>query len=69
MTIFPTLKFILAHPLNRRRQLAAARDFLAWQIGSRLVPGAVAVPFVNGARLLASPGMTGATGNVYAGLH
>ena len=43
--------------------------WLCWQIGSRLVPGSVAAPFVNGSRLLVSPGMTGATGNVYCGLH
>jgi FkbM family methyltransferase len=29
----------------------------------------VAVPFVQGTRLLTKPGMTGATGNVYCGLH
>jgi len=69
MTLLSTLKFITSHPLNRDRKLAAAKRFLAWQIGSRLVPGPVAVRFVNDARLLASPGMTGATGNVYAGLH
>ena len=40
-----------------------------WQIGSRLVPGPVAVNFVNDTMLLVEPGMTGATGNVYAGLH
>jgi FkbM family methyltransferase len=29
----------------------------------------VAVPYVNDSKLLVSPGMTGATGNVYTGLH
>lgn len=33
------------------------------------MPGPVAVNFVNETRLLVSPGMKGATGNVYAGLH
>jgi FkbM family methyltransferase len=42
---------------------------MRWQIGSRLLSGAVAVPFVNGTRLLAKHGMTGATGNIYCGLH
>lgn len=42
---------------------------MKWQIGSRLVPGPVAVNFVNQTMLLVEPGMTGATGNVYAGLH
>lgn len=42
---------------------------MRWQLGSRLSPGPVVVDFVNDARLLVRPGMTGATGNVYVGLH
>jgi len=33
------------------------------------VPGPVAVNFVNKTKLLVAPGMTGATGNIYTGLH
>jgi FkbM family methyltransferase len=40
-----------------------------WQIGSRLLPGAALVPFVNDTVLVVSPGMTGATQNIYTGLH
>jgi FkbM family methyltransferase len=68
-TIFNTLSFILRHPLNRSRRFTALRRFLYWQVGSRLLPGAVAVPFVDNSRLLVTPGMTGATGNIYCGLH
>jgi FkbM family methyltransferase len=64
-----TIKFIMRHPLNRHRPLSALAAFIRWQIGSRLLPGAVAVPFVHGTRLLTKPGMTGATGNIYCGLH
>jgi FkbM family methyltransferase len=64
-----TLDFILRHPLNRGTPLAALGRYLRWQVGSRLVPGAVAVPYVAGTRLLVARGMTGATGNVYCGLH
>lgn len=49
--------------------MKALAGWASWQVGSRLVPGPVAVPFVNGSMLLVSPGMTGATGNVYTGLH
>lgn len=42
--------------------------YVKWQIGSRLVPGAVLVPFVNETLLIVSPGMTGATQNIYTGL-
>jgi FkbM family methyltransferase len=54
--------------LNRERKVEALCRFVAWQIGSRLVPGPVLVPFVNGANLIVRPGMAGATGNIYAGL-
>lgn len=69
MGILNTLSFLLNHPLSQGRKLATLRRFAAWQIGARLVPGPVACPFANGSWLLARSGMTGATGNVYVGLH
>jgi len=66
--ILDTLKFIITHPLNSDRKVAAIIDWFCWQIGSRLLPGAVEVPFVNDAVLIAEHGMTGATGNIYGGL-
>jgi len=42
--------------------------YVRWQVGSRLVPGPVLVPFVNQTSLIISPGMTGATQQVYTGL-
>lgn len=64
-----TLRYILRHPLARRNRVAALGRFLRWQFGSRLLRSAVAVPFTDKARLLVERGMTGATGNVYCGLH
>lgn len=69
MSIMGTLNFITYRPLSRNRKSNAIKRFVAWQVGSRLVPGPVAINFVNNARLLVSPGMTGATGNIYTGLH
>lgn len=69
MGFLDTVSFIVRHPFCRNRPLSSLAHFAKWQIGSRLVPGPVAVEFVNGAKLLAEPGMTGATGNVYVGLH
>jgi FkbM family methyltransferase len=69
MGILNTLSFLLGHPLSQGRKLQTLRRYLVWQIGARLVPGPVACEFANGARLLVRPGMTGATGNVYVGLH
>ncbi|MGI8772663.1 MAG: FkbM family methyltransferase [Acidobacteriaceae bacterium] len=64
-----TFQRILRHPVNRNHAAAALLRYLRWQIGSRLVPGGVAVPFVNEAVLMISPGMHGATQNIYCGIN
>lgn len=69
MSLISTLRFITNHPLNNQQKLDAVFRFIKWQVGSRILPGTVALNFVNDARLLVSPGMTGATGNIYTGLH
>jgi FkbM family methyltransferase len=66
--IIRTLKFIVQHPLNRGRLWFALKNYFRWQIGSRLVPGPVAVTFVGDTRLLVKSGMAGATQNIYCGL-
>jgi FkbM family methyltransferase len=55
--------------LNRSARLAALRRFIRWQFASRLSPGSLVVPFVDDTRLIVHRGMTGATGNIYCGLH
>lgn len=69
MGLVRTLSFISAHPLNRHDRMNAIRRFITWQIASRIVSGPVVVRFVNDARLVVGAGMTGATQNVYTGLH
>lgn len=69
MGILNTLPFIARHPLNRGEKVRAIKRFINWQISSRIVKAPIAMPFVNQTRLLASASMTGATGNIYAGLH
>ncbi len=66
---FRTVRFIARHPLNRRAPFRALGRFVAWQVATRLRPGAFVVQYVGGTRLLVTRGMTGATGNVYCGLH
>ena len=68
MSLLQTLRFIAAHPLNQGNAAAALARFVSWQVGARLVPGPVLVPFVEDSKLLLERGMTGATGNLYAGL-
>jgi FkbM family methyltransferase len=69
MSLLGTMQFIWGHPLACRQRARAFERYVRWQVGSRVSPGPVVVDFVNDARLLVRPGMTGATGNVYAGLH
>lgn len=61
--------YVWQHPLNRSGRFHAICRVARWQLGSRLLPGAVAVPFVGEAKLMLERGMTGATGNWYCGLH
>lgn len=57
-----------AHPITRDGQLGAWFRFAAWHVKSRLTPEVV-VPWIGGQRLIMRRGMTGATGNLYYGLH
>jgi FkbM family methyltransferase len=71
MTLGSTVNFlrlVFAHPLNQKRKKQAFFRWLNWHIGSRLVPGPVAVPFVDESLLLIEPGLRGATENIYTGL-
>ncbi|SEF14533.1 hypothetical protein SAMN05444161_8971 [Rhizobiales bacterium GAS191] len=69
MTLAATVRFIVRHPLSRGQIPQNLGRFAAWQIEARLVPGPVAAQFVGGARLFAVPGLTGASANIYVGLH
>ena len=69
MSIFNTIKFITDHPLNRDRKLSSIIRFAKWQIGSRLVQGAIIFDWINGSKFLVKTGETGLTGNIYTGLH
>jgi FkbM family methyltransferase len=69
MGLLGTLRFLAEHPLTADRRVRTLARFLRWQLASRLAPGPIAVDFVASARLLVSRGMTGATGNIYVGLH
>ena len=57
------------HPVGRRSPLRTAARILKWQIKSRLHSGPFVEPWIAGLRLSVSRGMTGATGNLYFGLH
>jgi FkbM family methyltransferase len=61
-------RYIASHPLTRTNQIDAWGRFVSWQIRSRLQEEII-VSWIAGQKLAVRRGMTGATGNVYAGLH
>jgi FkbM family methyltransferase len=61
-------RFFSTHPLARDNPLKAWARFASWQLKSRL-RGEVVVPWIAGQRLAVRREMTGATGNIYVGLH
>jgi FkbM family methyltransferase len=69
MGLIQTVRFIVRHPLGRKHPLRNLADYLRWQVGSRILPGPVIVDWIAGTRLIVEPGMTGASGNLYVGLH
>lgn len=69
MSILNVVKFITNHPLNRDNRIKAIIRFAKWQIGSRLVAGAIVYDWINGSKFLVRTGETGLTGNIYTGLH
>jgi len=64
-----TWRFISHHPLVSRKRSIAIAQWFKWQIGSRILKMPVIFPWIGESKLVAELGMTGATGNIYAGLH
>lgn len=69
MSLRHTLEFILNHPLNRHQRGKAVIRFLKWQIKSRLNSHSSVYPYGEKSKIIVKKGLTGATGNLYAGLH
>lgn len=68
MNVLSTLRFILSHPFNRGRPINALACYFSWQLRCRIA-GEVKVDWIAGKKLIARRRMTGATGNIYCGLH
>lgn len=69
MRLFSTLKFILNHPLNKGNFFKVFFRFISWQINVRLNPYPIVYSFTTKSKLIVCRGRTGATGNLYCGLH
>jgi FkbM family methyltransferase len=61
-------RFFSSHPLSCNAPLKAWARFVSWQIRSRMQEEAI-ISWIAGQRLAVRRGMTGATGNIYVGLH
>ena len=61
-------RFVSSHPLTCGNRLKAVGRVFAWQIRSSL-QSEVIVSWIGEQKLAVKRGMTGATGNVYVGLH
>ena len=62
------VRFIAAHPLTKHDPVRALVRVVIWQIRSR-IHREVIIPWVGNQKLCVKRGMTGATGNIYVGLH
>lgn len=69
MNLYSILRGIVNHPLNQDNKLKAIKRFFYWQINVRLNPYPVIYQFTDRSKLIIQKGMTGATGNLYCGLH
>jgi len=63
------INFINHHPLASRHRVKAYSNLLLWQLSQTVYPHEKQISFVNGTKLIVKKGMTGATGNIYTGLH
>lgn len=61
--------FIENHPLVGKHPTKAYWRFLKWQLSQSIYPKTVVHTFTEKTRLNVKKGMTGATGNIYTGLH
>ncbi|RWY49455.1 FkbM family methyltransferase [Mucilaginibacter gilvus] len=64
-----TINFVLNHPFTKGHRLAGIAKLLKWQITSRLHKKPVEFQFTQNSKLMVWKGLTGATGNIYCGLH
>lgn len=67
--ILNILNYINVHPLAKRHKLSAYSKFIKWQLLQFIRPRERTVSFTDKTFLAVKKGMTGATGNIYLGLH
>ncbi len=68
LPVLDIIRFLFSHPLTRQSKFKAFLRFIVWQIKSRLGDEFI-VTWIGGTKLAVRHGMTGATGNIYVGIH
>ncbi|MCO5937086.1 FkbM family methyltransferase [Mucilaginibacter sp. RB4R14] len=64
-----TIQFVLNHPFTKGHRLISLARLFKWQLLSRLRKQPVVHQFTKNSKLWVWKGLTGATGNIYCGLH
>lgn len=64
-----TFSFIRNHPIGSKTTSLCFCRWVCWQLRSRIFGGPHIIDWIEGSKLVIEPGMTGATGNLYCGLH
>jgi FkbM family methyltransferase len=67
--LWELLKYWRKHPLASNDYWGTVGRFLRWQVGARLIRAPIIYNWIDDARLVVEKGMTGATMNMYCGLH
>lgn len=67
--ILRTLQFVLRHPLSKNSKFKSVCRLVWWQFISNLKPNPIRLQWIEDSFLVVKKGMTGATGNLYCGLH
>ena len=68
-SLLRTPAFIWKHPLAKHQKARAMNRWLKWQLMCKIKTDVISVPWVENSVLKIKRGMTGATGNLYCGLH
>lgn len=69
MGLIKILLFIIRHPISSHSKIRSLYRFFWWQIRSLFTKKVYVHQFTKHSKLLMEKGMTGATGNLYCGLH
>jgi len=69
MSFFKIIKNIITHPLNKEFKTKSILIFIKWQLNNLLNKFPIIYSFTDRSEIIIAKGMTGATGNLYCGLH